>query len=73
MCRALVYEERDVRSSTEALVRRRVITPIPGWLEGWDEQEQQGEGEGQGDEESAAMGQFLEFQGCRCVRQQCCV
>jgi hypothetical protein len=44
----LVYEERDVRSSPEALLRRRVATPTPG-----------------DGEEEAAVGLFLEFQGCR--------
>jgi hypothetical protein len=43
-----VYEERDVRSSAEALLRRRVITPTPAVEE---------EGED-------VVGQFLEFQGC---------
>lgn len=71
MYRALVYEERDVRSSSEALVRRRVISPIPSRLEGWDEEQQeQGEQGQEKDEESTAMGQFLEFQGCRYVSSE---
>lgn len=53
-----MYEERDVRSSTEVLVRRRVVTPAPVSAGAGGAG---AEGEGEGDD---AMGQFLAFQGC---------
>lgn len=64
--RSLVYEERDIRSSTEALIRRRIVTPVASCLSqgstgpSGDQQQQQEEQEMPVDK---SLEDFLLFQG----------
>lgn len=67
----MVYEERDIRSSAEALVRRRIVTPVIADAEvdkegggGGGDVEQQQEPQA---EEDQCLEEFLQFQGCLCV------